>query len=335
MSLGHLFQKLVDIGQILPPNYRIRDMKSISIIIPAYNEEACVAELVSRLGMVMDRESSYSWDLLIIENGSSDNTFEELVKARSKEPRLRIMKLSRNFRMDGGITAGLSGINSDACVIMTADLQDPPEVIPAFVRKWEEGYENIYAEIKNREGISPIRRFNSVMFYKVASYLSDGLITKNASDFRLVDRKVYEAVRIMNERNRFVRGLFSWVGFKSVGVSIDRPPRFAGVSNAHSFKVFELALKGIMAHSNKPLRFISIFGFFVSLFAMASLIPLTWIWFHDGVPFAGFGTIVALIILGLGSQIFFIGVLSEYLGMVYEEVKSRPNFVVSETIGFD
>jgi dolichol-phosphate mannosyltransferase len=237
--------------------------------------------------------------------------------------------------MDGGITAGLNSINSDACVIMTADLQDPPEVIPEFIRKWEEGFENIYAEIKKREGISIIRKFNSVMFYKVASYLSDGLITKNASDFRLVDRRVYEAVRDMNEKNRFVRGLFSWVGFKSIGISIDRPPRFGGESNAHSMKVIELALKGIMAHSNKPLRFISIFGFLLSSIAIASLIPFSWIWLHEGVPFAGFGTIVSLIILGLGSQVFFIGVLSEYLGMVYDEVKGRPNFVVSEKIGFN
>lgn len=310
-------------------------MKSISVIIPAYNEEACVRELVSRLSKVMDTESTYTWDLLIIENGSIDNTFEELVKARSNEPRLRIMKLSRNFRMDGGITAGLSAIDSDACIIMTADLQDPPEVISHFLRKWEEGYENVYAEIKNREGIPILRKFNSVMFYKVAGYLSDGLITKNASDFRLVDKKVYRAVREMNERNRFVRGLFSWVGFKSVGISIDRPPRFAGVSNAHSLKVIDLAVKGIMAHSNKPLRFISLSGFAVSIVALFSLVPLTWIWLYEGVPFAGFGTIVALIILVFGFQVFFTGVLSEYLGMVYEEVKGRPNFVVSETIGFD
>lgn len=309
-------------------------MKSISIIIPAFNEEACIAELVTRLSKVMDDEAAYSWKILIIENGSTDGTYVELLKATKKESRLQVMRLSRNFRMDGGITAGLSVVDSDACVIMTADLQDPPEIIPEFLRKWEEGYENIFAEIRNREGISPIRRFNSVMFYKVASYLSDGLITKNASDFRLVDRKVYEAVRNMQEKNRFVRGLFSWVGFKSIGITINRPPRFAGESNAHSLKVIELALKGIMAHSNKPLRFISLFGFFLSFCGLASLVPLSWFWLHEGVPFAGFGTIVALIILGLGSQVFFIGVLSEYLGMVYEEVKGRPNFVISETVGF-
>jgi glycosyltransferase involved in cell wall biosynthesis len=307
-------------------------MKKVSVVIPAFNEEDCVNELVARLRNVFLREPNYIWDLLIVENGSEDRTYQALIFLRNSEPRLRILKLSRNFRMDGGITAGLSHIDSDACVIMTADLQDPPEVISQFLRKWEEGYENIYALVNERQGISPIRRFNSVMFYRVASFLSDGLITKNASDFRLVDRKVYESVREMTERNRFVRGLFSWVGFKSVGVEINRPPRFAGVSNADTFKVLDLAAKGIMAHSNKPLRFISAMGFFVSLIALASLLPFAWLWFTSGVPFAGFGTIVSLIILGLGSQVFFTGVMSEYLGMVYEEVKKRPNFIVSEIV---
>ena len=307
-------------------------MKKVSVVIPAYNEEECVTELVARLQKVFLQEPKYIWDLLVVENGSEDLTYQALISLRNSEPRLRILKLSRNFRMDGGITAGLSHIDSDACVIMTADLQDPPEVISQFLRKWEEGYENIYALVNERQGISPIRRFNSVMFYRVASFLSDGLITKNASDFRLVDRKVYESVRDMTERNRFVRGLFSWVGFKSVGVKINRPPRFAGVSNADTFKVLDLAAKGIMAHSNKPLRFISAMGFFVSLVALASLLPFAWLWFTSGVPFAGFGTIVSLIILGLGSQVFFTGVMSEYLGMVYEEVKKRPNFIVSEIV---
>ena len=210
-------------------------MKKVSVVIPAYNEEECVNELVARLQKVFLHEPNYIWDLLVVENGSEDLTYQALISLRNSEPRLRILKLSRNFRMDGGITAGLSHIDSDACVIMTADLQDPPEVISQFLRKWEEGYENIYALVNERQGISPIRRFNSVMFYRVASFLSDGLITKNASDFRLVDRKVYESVREMTERNRFVRGLFSWVGFKSVGVKINRPPRYAGVSNADTF----------------------------------------------------------------------------------------------------
>ena len=308
-------------------------MKSVTVIVPAYNEELCVDELASRLKGVFDSEPDYTWQAIIVENGSTDGTWEKLQTISSRYPQFKILRLSRNFRMDGGLTAGLEYVDSDACILMTADLQDPPEMIPSFLRKWEEGYENIYGVVQERQGIGFIRRLNSRLFYKLAGRLSDGEIPENASDFRLVDRKVYETVRSMTERNRFVRGLFAWVGFKSIGVPMTRPPRFAGQSNAHSMKVLELALKGIFAHSYKPLRFISVFGLALSSISFIALIPLALIWFFVGVPFAGFGSIVALILCGLGMQALMLGIISEYLGLVYEEVKGRPNFVVSEKIG--
>ena len=309
-------------------------MKSVTVVIPAYNEEDCVDELTSRLKVIFDSEAQYKWQALIVENGSTDHTWEKLKKISEVDLRFKILKLSKNFRMDGGITAGLEFVDSDACVLMTADLQDPPELIPAFLRKWEEGYENIYGVVEERQGTSWLRKFNSKLFYKVAGSLSDGGIPKNASDFRLVDRKVYETVRGMTERNRFVRGLFAWVGFESIGVPMNRPPRFAGVSNASSMKVVELALKGIFAHSYKPLRFISIFGLVLSSFSFLVMVGLAILWLIVGVPFAGFGSIIALILFGLGMQALMLGIVSEYLGLVYEEVKGRPNFVVSEKIGF-
>jgi len=309
-------------------------VKSISVIIPAYNEEDCVDELASRLRAVFDSESNYSWQAVIVENGSIDSTWMKLSKIAEDDVRFKIIRLSRNFKMDGGLTAGLDYITSDACILMSADLQDPPELIPTFLRKWEEGYENIYGIVSERQGTNLMRRFNSQLFYKIASKLSDGSIPKNASDFRLVDKKVYETVRRMTERNRFVRGLFAWVGFKSIGVPVIRPPRFAGVSNAHTFVVLELALKGIMANSYKPLRFISLFGLCLSLFSFLALLPMIIAWLFVGVPFAGFGTIVTLILFGIGIQSLMLGVVSEYIGLVYEEAKSRPNYVVSETKGF-
>jgi dolichol-phosphate mannosyltransferase len=309
-------------------------MKSVSLIIPAYNEEDCVDELALRLKVVFESENNYIWQAVIVENGSIDSTWMKLSKIAEDDSRFKIIRLSRNFKMDGGLTAGLDYITSDACILMTADLQDPPELIPTFLRKWEEGYENIYGIVSERQGTNLIRRFNSQLFYKIASKLSDGSIPKNASDFRLVDKKVYETVRSMTERNRFVRGLFAWVGFKSIGVPMIRPPRFAGVSNAHTFAVLELALKGIMANSYKPLRFISLFGLSLSLFSALALIPMIIAWLFVGVPFAGFGTIVTLILFGIGIQSLMLGVVSEYIGLVYEETKSRPNFVVSETKGF-
>jgi len=306
--------------------------KLISVIIPAYNEEECVDELANRLQQVMLIESTYEFEIFIVENGSIDSTWDKLKAISADDPRFKIIKLSRNFRMDGGLTAGLEYVSGDACVLMTADLQAPPERISDFLRLWEQGFENIYGVITKRDGTGLIRKMNSNLFYWVAGKLTDGRIPRNASDFRLVDKKVYQAVRQLDERNRFVRGLFAWVGFKSVGVPMVRPPRFGGVSNAHSLKVLDLAFKGIFANSYKPLKLITVFGLSMSSISFVSLIPLSIIWFIKGVPFAGFGTIVALAILVFGLISLMLGIMSEYIGLIYEEVKRRPNYIVSEFI---
>jgi dolichol-phosphate mannosyltransferase len=304
--------------------------KLISLIIPAYNEEDCVDELFNRLDGVFATEPQYDFEVVIVENGSIDSTWVKLQAIAQKDSRFKILKLSRNFRMDGGLTAGLDFIKGDACVLMTADLQDPPELIPQFLRYWEQGYENIFGVITKREGTGPIRTMNSKLFYWLAGKLTDGRIPRNASDFRLVDRKVYEAVKGMTERNRFVRGLFAWAGFNSIGVPMERPPRFGGVSNAHTLKVLDLAFKGIFAHSYKPLRLITVFGFILSGISFISIIPLFFLWLFVGVPFAGFGTLVGLFLLVFGIVSLMLGILSEYVGLIYEEVKARPNYVVSE-----
>ena len=304
--------------------------KLISLIIPAYNEEDCVDELFNRLDAVFATEPQYDFEVVIVENGSIDSTWIKLQAIAERDSRFKILKLSRNFRMDGGLTAGLDFIKGDACVLMTAVLQDPPELIPQFLRYWEQGYENIFGVITKREGTGPIRTMNSKLFYWLAGKLTDGRIPRNASDFRLVDRKVYEAVKSMTERNRFVRGLFAWAGFNSIGVPMERPPRFGGVSNAHTLKVLDLAFKGIFAHSYKPLRLITVFGFVLSGLSFISIVPLFFLWLFVGVPFAGFGTLVGLFLLVFGIVSLMLGILSEYVGLIYEEVKARPNYVVSE-----
>jgi dolichol-phosphate mannosyltransferase len=174
----------------------------ISIIVPAYNERENVEELARRLGLVFaERLPGYAFEAIIVENGSADDTWEKLEGVHLADPRFKAVQLARNFRMDGGITAGLQYATGDAAVIMTADLQDPPEVIPEFVAKWEEGYENVYGIVTERQGTGPIRRLNSEMFYWLAGKLTGEAFPRNASDFRLVDRRVYEAVRNMDERN--------------------------------------------------------------------------------------------------------------------------------------
>ncbi|NBU60899.1 MAG: glycosyltransferase, partial [Actinobacteria bacterium] len=219
--------------------------KLISIIVPAFNEEMCIEELVRRLTQVFGSNNSYEFEALMVENGSTDRTWEILKGVHAVDPRFKVIRLARNFRMDGGITAGLHYAKGDACVFMTADLQDPPELISEFIKFWEAGYENVYMQVSKRVGTGPIRTFNSKAFYWLAGKLTDNRIPKNASDFRLLDRKVYETVRAMNERNRFVRGLVAWVGFKSIGIEAQRPERFGGESKAHSLKVIDLAFKGI------------------------------------------------------------------------------------------
>lgn len=309
--------------------------KSVSVIIPAYNEVDCIDELVTRLIAVFNLEGDYEWEALIVENGSTDDTWSAIERMHSIDSRIKAVRLSRNFRMDGGLTAGLSFVSGDACIFMTADLQDPPEMISTFLRKWEEGFENVYGVVTNRHGVSPIRSFNSRLFYWIAGFLTDNQIPRNASDFRLLDRRVYKAVDRLKERNRFVRGLVAWVGFKSVGVPMERPPRHAGESKADTFKVIDLAFRGIFAHSLKPLRLITIVGFALSGISMLGLAVSVFLWVTRGVPFGGFGTIMSSLFLLFGVVTLMLGILSEYVGLIYEEVKQRPNFIVSETLGWE
>jgi polyisoprenyl-phosphate glycosyltransferase len=306
--------------------------KLISIIIPAYNEEECVDELCRRLQKLFTFESQYDFEILIIENGSSDNTWNKLKTVSASDNHFKIIRLSRNFRMDGGLTAGLEFARGDAVVTMTADLQDPPELISDFIRAWEAGYQNIYGVVTKRTGTGPIRTLNSKIFYLIASSLTDGRIPKNASDFRLVDRQVYESVREMRERNRFVRGLFAWSGYRSIGIPMVRDERYGGVSNAHTLAVIDLAFKGIFAHSYKPLKIITLFGALLSFISISSIVPLSYIWLTKGVPFAGFGTLLSLFLLMISFLFLFLGIIGEYIGLIYEEVKQRPNFLISETI---
>jgi len=307
--------------------------KLITIIVPAYNEEDCVEELARQLTAVFAVNDQYDFETLIIENGSVDRTWEILQTINARDSRFKVIRLARNFRMDGGITAGLDYATGDAVVFMTADLQDPPELITEFIKKWEEGYENIYMHVLKRRGTGPIRSFNSRAFYWLAGKLTDNRIPKNVSDYRLLDRKVYEAVRDMKERNRFVRGLVAWVGFKSIGVEAERAERFGGVSNAHSLKVIDLAFKGIFSHSYIPLKLITMTGVVLSLTSFVSIAVFTYVWVFIGVPFAGFGTIVSVAVLAFGTLTFMLGIIAEYLGLIYEEVKGRPNFIVSDVLG--
>ncbi|MGD0394999.1 MAG: glycosyltransferase family 2 protein, partial [Acidimicrobiales bacterium] len=310
-----------------------RARKKLAIITSAYNESECIDELARRLGGVFDQLSDYECEAIVVENGSEDDTFERLEDICRRDPRFKVIQLARNFRMDGGLTAGLEFVDADAVVLMTADLQDPPEMIPRFVAQWEQGYENVYGIVTVRRGTGAVRRMNSRLFYWVIGKLTGHLIPANASDFRLLDRRVYEVVREMDERNRFVRGLVAWVGFRSIGVEHEREERFAGTSKAHSRGVAQLAIKAIFAHSQVPLVMIPLVGAGLFVASLIALIALAIDWVTRGVPFPGFGTIVALMVMLFGILFCLLGIVSIYIGQIYDEVKGRPNFIVRQTLG--
>lgn len=308
--------------------------KLLSVVIPAFNEEDCVEELGTRLAQTLDAEDAYDFEIIIVENGSTDRTWELLLELSEADERFRVIQLSRNFGADGAITAGLHSAKGDAVVIMMADLQEPPELISELLRKWEEGYENVYGKVLKRPDSSFLRRINSKLFYAIAHRLSGGSITADASDFRLVDRKVVDAVLQLDESNRFIRGLFSWVGFKSVGDPFERLPRFGGESKAGFRTVFRLGVHGILAHSLIPIRAITVLGIVSSLIAIIVLGTLSIRFFTEGVPFDGFGTLVGLNLLGFALISMSVGILGEYVALSYQESKKRPHFIVKQLVGF-
>jgi len=307
--------------------------KLISFVIPAYNEEECVDALHTALARLFDSLApKYNCEAIIVENGSHDTTYEKLLAIHQRDPRFCVVKLSRNFGADGGITAGLHYARGDAAVLMCADLEDPPEVVPEFIAKWEEGYQNVYGIIKRRQG-TWLRKINSKMFYWVINKMTGNLIPRAVSDFRLIDRKVYQAVNRMSERTRMLRGIVAWTGFKSCGVPFNRGNRTAGESKANTAVVLKLALRGIMAFSYIPLRFATILGVVLSVGSFMAIIVLALKFIFFGVPFPGFGSIVCLLLLLFGFLFIILGIMSEYIGMIFEECKGRPNFIVEETLG--
>ena len=309
-------------------------MKTITFLNPAFNEEGNVEELYEQISKNIKLHENYNFSILFVENGSTDKTLLKLEKLASKDKKVKVLKLSRNFKMDGAIAAGISAVDSDATIIMTANLQDDPSIIGNFIEKWEEGYEHIYGIVKSRPGKSFLRRFNSKIFYKIINKFSDSLIPENVSDYRLVDRKVIEAVKELNEVNRFYRGFFSWVGFKSIGIEFERKERFSGTSHAKTFPVLNFAIRGILAFSIKPLRISILLTFTTSLIGFSTLIFQTYNWIANGVPYDGFGTLVGISLLFFSLIFFILSVLSEYIGLIYEETKQRPHFIISEKINF-
>lgn len=309
-------------------------MPSLDIITSAYNEEECLPELFRRITDVMTTESKYDLRLIVIDNGSIDKTWEIICQESEMNSKVVGIRMSRNFSLDAAFTCGLDYANADVAIIMTSDLQDPPEAIPQLLRKFEEGYDQVLAKILKRESVPVLRRLLSKIFYKLANSMTSGMLPESVSDFRLVNKRTYEAIRRLRESHRFLRGLGAWVGFRTSHIEIERPPRFAGESKwlgMSFFRVVGVASKSILAYSAQPLAWVSILGLSMSILSIFGLFLLVIFWIVFGVPFAGFGSLVGVVVLGFSLTMFSIGILAQYLGLIYEEVKQRPLYLVTET----
>jgi len=306
----------------------------ISIVTPLYNEEENVKELYTRLIQLFSREKKYTFEIIAVEHGSNDTTYEKLLSLHRKDKRVKILQLSKNFgNADAGIVAGLHFAKGEAIVIMMSDLQDPPETISKFLRKWEEEYKIVYGVIGKRADRSPIRKILSILFYKILNLSTGNLFPENVSDFRLVDRKVCEAIKTMPEQNKFLRGMIIWTGFSQIGVPFDRSERFAGESKADFLTVLKVAANGIFSFSYAPLKLVTILGFTLSIISFLLIIYQLALYLIEGRGQPGVSTIVVLLGFLFGMLFLILGVIGEYLSRIYDEVKQRPTFIVKNKFG--
>lgn len=311
-------------------------MVELSLVIPVKDEEAAISHCLERLIPVLeaiDDPVSGSFEILFIDDGSMDRTLDEIRKAHASDPRIRAISLSRNFGKEAALSAGLDLARGMAVVPLDVDLQDPPEALPRMIAEWRSGYEVVYGVRDNRESDSLPKRLTADLYYRAHNWLSSDKIPEHAGDFRLLDRKVVDVIRRMPERNRFMKGLFAWAGFKQAAVLYHREERRVGRTKFNYWKLWTLAIDGITSASTVPLRVWSYLGAFVALGALgyAFYIIVRTITLGSDVP--GYASLIVAVLLLGGLQLLSLGVLGEYVGRILTETKGRPLYVVRETIG--
>ena len=310
-------------------------MKKISVIVPMYYEEKVAEECYKRLTACLQKLTDYTYEIIIIDDGSKDKTLEILENIASRDDKVKIISFSRNFGHQAAVTAGLKHVSGDAIIIIDADLQDPPELIPQMIQLWEQGNEIIYAKRKKRKGESPFKLLSAKLFYQILNALSDTEIPKDTGDFRLVDRKVVDTINNMPEHNKFLRGLFSWVGYKQIPFEYEREERFAGKTKYPLRKMLKLASDGIISFSTKPLKLVGLLGFISIIISILILIYALLSYFLKlNQLSAGWTSLMVAITFFAGVQLLSIWIMSEYIGRIYDETKQRPQFIINKKINF-
>jgi glycosyltransferase involved in cell wall biosynthesis len=304
----------------------------LSIVTPFYNESASIDLYFRTLRECLDAITGLTYEVICVNDGSDDDTLQKLTEISKGDRRVVVVDLSRNFGKEAALTAGLDVSRGDAVVPFDADLQDPPEVIPQLLDAWDQGAEVVVARRVDRSADSWAKRESAAAFYRLHNWLSRPGIPANVGDFRLMDRVVVDAIGRMPERQRFMKGLFAWVGFKTAVVDYSRPPRVSGDSRFSAWKLWNLALEALTSFSTAPLRIWTYIGFFVSLLAFlyGSLIVVTVL--VRGVDVPGYASLLVTVLLIGGVQLIGIGVLGEYVGRIYSETKQRPVYVIREVI---
>lgn len=306
-----------------------------SVVIPLYNEEEVFAECYKQVKIVMDQADD-NYEIIFVNDGSRDKTPNMVREVCKNDSNIKFIDFSRNFGHQTAITAGMDLSSGQAIVVIDADLQDPPEVILKMIEKWKEGYDVVYGKRAKREGETFFKKFTSKMFYRILNSLTNVDIPLDTGDFRLIDRKVCDALSSLPERNRFVRGLVSWVGFKQTGVEFTRHERFAGETKYPLKKMLQLAFDGITSFSNKPLRFATWTGTMVSV---GSFLYLIYVLLQKIITpeklIPGWTSLMALVLIFNGFILIFLGVLGEYIGRIYDESKARPQYIIKDKVNFD
>jgi glycosyltransferase involved in cell wall biosynthesis len=304
----------------------------LSVVAPVYNEADNLRPLLDRLIPVLE-SCARSFEVIFVDDGSTDHTLEILRKAHDADPRIRAIALSRNFGKEIAIAAGLDHASGAAAVIMDADLQHPPEMIQSFVEKWREGYKNVYGQRIDRAADSPLRRLLTQRFYRLFDALGETRLPRGAGDFRLLDAKAVAALRTMREHARFSKGLYAWIGFKSIGIPFEVAPRLQGQSKFSYRKLTHFALDGLMSFTTMPLKIWTYVGLATSLLALALASFYIIRTLILGVDVPGFASLIVSITFFGGVQLLSLGILGEYIGRIFAEVKRRPLYLIEERVG--
>lgn len=305
-------------------------MKKVSILIPCYNEEKSLPLLYDELKKLMDNGKEYAWEVLFVNDGSHDKTLDFIKQKRVVDKRINYLNLSRNFGKENAMLAGFDYVTGDCMVIMDADLQDPPSLIPEMLQYWEQGYQDVYAKRESRGKESWLRKRFSLAFYWILDKSTRFDVLRNVGDFRLLDRRCINALRQLRESDRYTKGMFCWIGYKKKEIDFDRGDRIAGESNWNFISLFNLAIEGICSFTTIPLRFATIVGILIAFIAFCFLIfyvSKTLLW---GDQVRGFTTLISVMLFLGGVQLMAIGVLGEYVGRIFNESKKRPPYWVSE-----